>query len=317
MKQLSEIKTLIQDRIRNTTYSSDNPDQVLRAINSALDQINNGQTGEKENKLEVGYDFQKEYQDIYFDYELTGTITTTGTTTLTDSTATFETDGVAVGDTIENTTDGSVCRVVSVDSETALTVTALKNGTDDTFTEDDAYVIKSINYRINPSWNLKFPITLRTAQDHDEYFSYVDPEYFERKKHISSSSEQMFTIEYINGTQVVIINYETVENLNLVFFSTNMVLSGTTRRSQFDGALDTDTLLMPERYLDVLVDLAVAECYGQMKGYTDEEYGSLLARGQRRLSGMIDSIGIRRVQPIKRLKIRETWSRSISRIDKI
>lgn len=316
-KTLTDVKNLIDDRIRDINFSSNNPDQILRAINSALDQINNGQVDDSENKLEVGYDFQREYKDIYFDNELTGTADAGGSATvLIDSASTFVTDGVAVGDDVENSTDVSVARVVSVDSEIQITTTALKNGTDNTFSSGDSFKIKSLNYKINSAWNLKFPVILRTAKDHDTYFSYVEPEYFERKKHVLSSPEYMFTIEYINGTQVVIIGYETVENMNLVFFSTNMVLDdgGSTRRSYFDGISDSDTLLMPDRYIDVLTDLAVAELYGQKKGYDDKEYASLLTRGQKRLRKMISAIGTTRIQPVKRLKIRSEWTRGLTRL---
>ena len=210
-----------------------------------------------------------------------------------------------------------MARVVAVDSETQLTTTALKNGTDNTFSSGDSFTIKSENYEINSSWNFKFPILLRLANDHDIYFSYVSPEYFERKKNVSASSENMFTIEYINGTQVIIISWDTEENMNLVFCSSNMVLDdgGSTRRSYFDGNSDDDTILFPDNYIDTLVDLATTELYGQNKGYDDPEYKSFLKRGRTRLRGMIASIGFYRKQPIERLKVRSEWPNSATKLN--
>ena len=60
-------------------------------------------------------------------------------TTLNDSTATFQTDGVLVGTEILNTTDGSVATVVSVNSQTQLTTSALTDGADNDFDNGDAY----------------------------------------------------------------------------------------------------------------------------------------------------------------------------------
>ena len=315
-KKLTDIKNLVTDKLRDSEFSSDNPDQVLRAINTALSQIDSGDVGEKDHP-QVGYDFQREYQDIAFDNEITGTITTTGTTTLTDSSATFITDGVAVGDDIENTTDGSIARVVSIDSEMALTTTSLKNGTDNTFTADDAYIIKSLNYKINSLWSLKFPVILRLAEDHDIFFSYVDPQYFERKKYISSSGESMFTIEYINGTQVLVINHDIEENMNLVFYSSNIVLDdgGSTRRTYFDGESDDDTLLIPDRFIDVVITLSTAELVGQRKGYDDPERMRILSEGRVKLKGMIASIGVYQIKPVERLATRSEWLRGSSKID--
>tara|TARA_Y100000768_G_C23836397_1_gene613952 strand:- start:180 stop:683 length:504 start_codon:yes stop_codon:yes gene_type:complete len=49
--------------------------------------------------------------------------TTAGTANkLTDSSATFETDGVAIGDIVHNSTDNTYTTVTAIDSETVLTV---------------------------------------------------------------------------------------------------------------------------------------------------------------------------------------------------
>lgn len=55
---------------------------------------------------------------------LSGSATSTGTKELNDTAATFVTTGVAVGDRINNTTDGTWANVTKVDSETKLTLDA-------------------------------------------------------------------------------------------------------------------------------------------------------------------------------------------------
>ena len=53
----------------------------------------------------------------------------------------YVTQGVAAGDIVLNTTDGSTAIVVSVDSETQITHTQLTGGTDNDWDEDDTYTI--------------------------------------------------------------------------------------------------------------------------------------------------------------------------------
>lgn len=76
--------------------------------------------------------------------QVTGTATSNGTatggkSTLTDSTAGFS--GVAAGDTVHNTTDGSDGIIVTATSSTALG-TALFGGTNNDWTSGDAYIIQ-------------------------------------------------------------------------------------------------------------------------------------------------------------------------------
>lgn len=72
-----------------------------------------------------------------------GTITTADGpgTTLIDSAATFITNGVAADDSVTNITDGSTARVVSIDSETQLTTTALTGGTGNDYGSSDSYSV--------------------------------------------------------------------------------------------------------------------------------------------------------------------------------
>lgn len=57
-------------------------------------------------------------------FQVNGTITSTLADKLVDSGATFSTDGVTAGDFVYNTTKNTSARVVSVDSETQLTITS-------------------------------------------------------------------------------------------------------------------------------------------------------------------------------------------------
>lgn len=91
--------------------------------------------------------FTMELQNAQVAFEARTTITSSGTvttanaagTTLIDSGATFITDGVTAGATVYNTTDNSVATVISVDSETQLTMYALSQGTDNDWDSSDAY----------------------------------------------------------------------------------------------------------------------------------------------------------------------------------
>lgn len=81
---------------------------------------------------------------VYDDYNATkesGTQTgSASTTVLQDSAADFVTN-CAVGDRVDNTTDGSYTTITTIDSATQITCSALTGGTDDTFAADDTYVV--------------------------------------------------------------------------------------------------------------------------------------------------------------------------------
>lgn len=76
-----------------------------------------------------------------------GTVTTADTlgVTLTDSLATFVTNGVVRGDWVLNFSDQSVTEVIVVDSETQLTCNVLSDGTLDQFTFGDAYKVWNVS----------------------------------------------------------------------------------------------------------------------------------------------------------------------------
>lgn len=72
-----------------------------------------------------------------------GTATADSDTKLIDSSATFITDGVAVGDLIINDTCGCHGHIISVDSETELTVFDMHNGIIETNTTGDSYRVST------------------------------------------------------------------------------------------------------------------------------------------------------------------------------
>ncbi len=108
---------------------------------------------------------------------VTGTATTdnAGGTTLIDSAAAFDTtDRVAVGDIITNTTNGSTGAVVSVDSATQITMTALTGGTAQTWTTDDGYSISHINRQIFKSATTGSDLTGTRLSQPDSDLTYTD-----------------------------------------------------------------------------------------------------------------------------------------------
>lgn len=91
-------------------------------------------------------------QNVQYAFESTnprssGVVTTTDALgkTLTDSGATFISDGVVRGDWIINFTDQSVTEILTVDSETQVTTRGLRNGTANTFTNLDSYKVWEVS----------------------------------------------------------------------------------------------------------------------------------------------------------------------------
>lgn len=90
-------------------------------------------------------------------------------TTLTDSAGTFDsTDDVYAGMIVHNTTDDSWGTVVSVDSATQITTSALANGTDNDFDASDAYIIYggAIVFECAPENNATAYYAVKAAQNH-------------------------------------------------------------------------------------------------------------------------------------------------------
>jgi hypothetical protein len=304
------LKDKVSDYIRDNDWIDNHPNEILRAANNALEQINAGQyqTEIRSDASQIGYDFQREIQDVLFTDEVTGTITTAGTTTLIDSSATFTTtEDVAVGDFITNTTDISVARVVSIDSATQITTSTLRNGTNNTWTVDDEYTIEGKGYTISSGWNYKFPLNLRLAEDRDRYFEFVNEEMFKRRQGVGRSSQLMYTIEWNGNTQIIKINYDTDEALYFDFITKNIVKDSSGTRKMVLAA-DSDELLIPDTFSLCPVELTASDCLGQIHGYTSNECVRFLTTGRQKMKNMIDSIGIKENKPRKQLKVRGEWS---------
>ncbi len=307
-RTFANVQTALNDRMRDSQFSSDNTALIKRVFNDVLSKINRSEVGDPQ-KREVGFDFQRETEDVPFDHSVSGTITTAGDTTLIDSAATFVTNAVAPDDRVQNTTDGSIARVVSVDSETQLTVTTLRNGTDNDFDVDDAYSIDGLGYTINTSWNMKFPIYLTAGENEDVVFDQTTPEYFRRKDR-RGSGEPMFSIEWAKNNEIIKVNWSTTEVLYLTFFSNNMVKTSAGVRSEA-VANDTDILLIPDRFFLVPIELAAAELYGIKNGYESAEHLRFLESGNMKLEQMINIIGTLRPRPKRSgLRVKSEWGLS-------
>ncbi len=129
--------------------------------------------------VDVPHSFSIQYDDTE-DTQVTGTITTTaassaGKVTLTDAAGDFS--DVEAGDTVHNTTDGSMGVVLSKTSSTVL-VTALFDGTANDYTSGDAYVIQP---------QAKYKITLNPPP---------------------STASQTVTVEYLNRPKPVYSDYD-------------------------------------------------------------------------------------------------------------
>ncbi len=100
-----------------------------------------------------------------------GTHTPAGTsaTVLTDSTGDFLNWGVEVGDTINNTTDGSSGVIIAL-TATTITVTALAGGTGDDFEQDDVYdVSKTLSHQNSKAATIR---KIRITTDLDCYIEF-------------------------------------------------------------------------------------------------------------------------------------------------
>jgi hypothetical protein len=93
------------------------------------------------------------YQPSFTGQTVTGTVTgTTSTTVLIDSSATFETDGITVGQLITLDVGGETATVTTVDSETQITSSALSGS--GTYDNGEAYTLSN-EYRLDSRGSIK------------------------------------------------------------------------------------------------------------------------------------------------------------------
>ena len=235
---LSTLKEKINDNLKDAYFSSNHANELVRAVNLALADINVGETGD--NTKEVAYDFQRQQIDI-------------------------------------------------------------------------SYVSGTYDYTFTTA-NFKFPADLRAETDEDVAFSYVDTNYFFRKKGVFGSSEKMFAFIYNGNTLTLKINHDTTETLNFDYYSTDMVLDdgGTTRKAEIVD--DADSFLMPDRYIPVLLELTLAYLYYQLKGLNSLDYKNHLQEGRVRLKRMVNAIGVERRLPNQRAMIKSEMGHTLRRI---
>lgn len=80
------------------------------------------------------------------DSPITGNVDEDGSTDrLFDNSGTFTSDGIRVGATVQNTTDGSEARVIKVKSDSTIQTSDLEGGSDNTWENGDAYSISAGN----------------------------------------------------------------------------------------------------------------------------------------------------------------------------
>jgi len=85
---------------------------------------------------------------------ISGTATGGGTSTALADTGgvDFTSYGLVAGMAILNNTDGSTCNIVTINSASSITTTALTGGTDNTWTSGDSYNILAGEYGVITSW---------------------------------------------------------------------------------------------------------------------------------------------------------------------
>lgn len=117
-------------------------------LDANLDQLVEGQWYRGVGDSLIDFDTQvgafTEGEKVFFKIvEPVGSATTADAVgeTLTDTTATFQTNGVRAGDFVVNTTDNSWAVVLSVTSETVLEHTTLVDGTDNDWDITDAFIV--------------------------------------------------------------------------------------------------------------------------------------------------------------------------------
>jgi hypothetical protein len=127
----------------------------------------------------------------------TGSVTTVDTNgiVLTDSTATFITDGLVAGDTVFNLTDSSITTILSVDSETQITTFGLADGTDNQWDSAD-------NYKI---WNkVQCEITGGNLVAVDDVGATISPFLPTAQTHVTRTASSSSTVENLSDLETKI-----------------------------------------------------------------------------------------------------------------
>ena len=167
--------------------------------------------------------------------------------------------------------------------------------------------------------DFKFPYDLRPVISNVvgfPPFSEVSVKSFINKAQTFFTQDKVYAISYNNNTLTIYINDETSENLVFEYYSTSMVLAadGVTFNDEISD--NADTLLIPDRYMNVLRELVAAEIFAQTKSASDksQESNEHLKKGQNLLKRMISAIGAYRKQPVERMSPRGEWPQPMSRV---
>lgn len=175
---------------------------------------------------------------------------------------------------------------------------------------DYAFTTLSIN-----SNTFKFPSDLRINTNEDVHFEEVSPRYWFKEHGVFGSIKSIYAITFNGNVRTLKILHDTTETLNFEYFTTDMILDddGSTRGAHIDGKSDSDTLLIPDEWIDIPLNFGVSELYGIKKGYNDIECLRFEQKAQTRLKTMINTLGVRRQSP-QRIWIRSEWNRGLIRV---
>jgi hypothetical protein len=237
----SSFQNEINDRMGNSYFTDNSKNELLRATNAALRDINVGKVSDKPDntKRRIAYDFQREETDLTY---LSGTV-----------------------------------RYSLVTSIPTLS-------------------------------DLKWVDNILINTDEDFNFTKRDANYFRRRRGVNKSTERIFAEEYINGTKYLLIYHSESNTLNIIWYSNYMVKSGSTR-SQYLPSTSNDNyeFLIPEEFIDSVVDLTCANLYLQDRNEQSTSYKTFLNSGRATLQQMINQIGIREKKAVNSLKVKSEW----------
>lgn len=225
--------------VKDSVYVSNNQSRILYATNQALNDINNGEIGEPNTNLTVGYNWQKNSTPI-------------------------------------------------------------------------VYVPATLVYPITVT-NFKFSYALTAPASSGVIFEEVDENYFWRKQQAFTSRERMYYWDYDNNVLNVNINYTRADTLTLKYFSTDMVLNQDGVTYQAEVVNNNDSFLIPDSWMNVLLELVAAKVYYQTKGLNSSDFKEHLLTGQTGLKRMISAIGTYRKKGISRPMIHSEFYPPLSR----
>jgi len=145
--------------------------------------------------------------------------------------------------------------------------------------------------------------------DENREFTKRDAEYFRKRRGINKTTEEMFADEYLGGTRNLLIYHHSTATLNLIWYSNYIVKDASDNRATKLPASDNDAyeFLVPEEYMDAVIDLTCAYLYLQDRNEASSSYATFLGSGRARLQDMVNSLGMKEVKPVEQASIRSEW----------